>query len=203
MTPTGEGGDGNDDKDGALPDGFVPDGGTDAPIDQLVASDGRFCERVGDASNVEFCDDFEHDDGGPKWGWDDVTTVASSLTRENGIGTNGSNAIQRRSRALPQAAAAPTFAGSSAPISSTRSERRSSTFSFSVKKKSTLDGATIVALGYGASLKYVGASVYTAATDDAVDIGEARRAPSPRRTRLRRSAHWHRTFIMMPRPRRA
>lgn len=60
TTPTGEGGEGGPDKDGALPDGFIPgqDGGVDAPLDQLVADGGTFCKSV-DKTNLDFCEDFE------------------------------------------------------------------------------------------------------------------------------------------------
>jgi|GEM_PF-2401621 len=60
VTPPGEGGtDGNPDKDGTLPDGFVPDGGTDAPIDQLVADGGPFSCATVDKTNLDYCNDFE------------------------------------------------------------------------------------------------------------------------------------------------
>ena len=52
--------DGAVDKDGALPDGFVPgDGGPDALPDQLVGDGGRFCDTVAKA-HLDFCEDFEN-----------------------------------------------------------------------------------------------------------------------------------------------
>lgn len=92
VTPPGDGGaDGDDDKDGALPDGFVPDGGTDAPIDQLVADGGRFCDSVAQ-QGLQFCTDFENDDGGvfaPP-----LNDVGGTATLTPTGGTDGSTGLQ-------------------------------------------------------------------------------------------------------------
>lgn len=90
----GEGGsgDGNVDKDGALPDGFVPgtEGGADAKLDQQVTDGGSFCDSV-EKSGLQFCTDFDSDDGGA---FSTVNDVSGTAALAPGAGTNGSMGYQ-------------------------------------------------------------------------------------------------------------
>lgn len=201
TSPTGEGGsgDGNVDKDGALPDGFVPgrDGGADAPPDQLAA-DGGFCEQYGSGANVRFCDDFDLSTSGPKWGWDDYTSSSAALTRENGIGTGGSYAIRSTVTSAPAGGSSASLRRQLGPDQFNAFQTQELSFSFRINKKSTLYGATLGAIGYGASLKYIGVSVYTAAPDDGIDISDPPGSLSaPYQTAA--VGDWHRAIITMTR----
>lgn len=198
----GEGGsaDGNVDKDGALPDGFVPgtDGGADALPDQLVATDAGFCQQYGAATDVTYCDDFELATSGPKWGWDDFTTTGATLARETGIGVKGSAALHAVVANAPDGGSSAYLRKEvgAAQFNSFRSQELS--FSISVKKKSTLYGATVGALGHGASLQYIGASVYTAVPNDGIDVSDPPGTlVSPYQTAV--VGEWHRVIITMTR----
>lgn len=86
-----EGGDGTVDQDGAFPDGFVPpqDGGMDVKADQ-VADAGPFCENVAQFG-LQWCSDFENDDGGVFMPLNDVSGTASLAATG---GTGGSTGLQ-------------------------------------------------------------------------------------------------------------
>jgi hypothetical protein len=196
----GGGGDGNVDKDGALPDGFVPgqDGGADAPIDQVVPEGGTFCDQYGSALNVKYCDDFELTTSGPKWGWDDFTTSSATIVRENGIGAGGSAALRATVTSAPAGGSSAYLRKQMAPDPFTSFLTQELSFSFSVSKKSTTYGATIGAIGYGASLKYIGVNVFMAVPDDGIDISD----PPGFLSSPYQTAHlgdWHRAIITMTR----
>lgn len=98
---TGEGGgaDGSVDKDGALPDGFVPgqDGGPDAKVDQVVPDGGPFSCATIDKTDLDYCNDFE--DGAasataPNTYWTGIQNSSGApITVVAGAGFDGSHGL--------------------------------------------------------------------------------------------------------------
>ena len=199
TTTEGGAGDGNVDKDGALPDGFVAGdgGGSDAPADQQVT--GTFCDQNGGASDVTYCWDFEQATAGPLWGWSDQSTIAATLAVEDSIGMNGSHALHAY---VPSAG----DGGSTAylrkqlggPDTFNSFQMHELSFSFSIKKKGTLYVATLGAFGWGANIKYIGVAAYATAGDNGIDVADPPGAlASP--YQLAPVNEWHRAIITMTR----
>ena len=94
SSPTGEGG--NGDEDGALPDGFIPDGGADALPDQVEADGGNFCDRVNQL-NADFCDDFEDapltTDSGVPPNWSRLQNDNGAMVRVVAGGKDGARGL--------------------------------------------------------------------------------------------------------------
>ena len=146
-------------RDAAKDTSVVPDGATDA------GADARFCANHQSDLGLVFCCDFETD---TSCAWTDSEKTGGTVADEDGVGRFGSRGL--RANVVNAPASLYMHREIGAPFNTMAKHELS--FAFAVKKKSSLYGATLGALGFGKPFKVIGVSVYTAPGKDGIDISD-------------------------------
>ncbi len=185
----------------AGPDGKVgDDGGRDAADDTTNLPDGaldggadaRFCANHRGDPGLVFCCDFESE---TDCAWNESEKTGGTLADEDGIGRFGSRGLHATVATPP----ASLYLHRELGAAFNAMGKHELSFAFAVKKKSTLYGATLGALGFGKPFKVIGVSVYAAPGKDGIDISDPPGTLTGT-TEYVEPNEWRRATITMTRP---